>query len=54
VQASSTPIETPSPPHVDFEQTKNLAAALVKGDPERVDVIAKSLREKLLEHLPRR
>jgi pyruvate dehydrogenase (quinone) len=54
LEAVVDPEVPPLPPHVDFEQTKNLAAALVKGDPERVDVMAKSLREKLLEHLPRR
>jgi len=34
--------------------TKNMAAALVKGDPDRGDVFEKSLRAKLVELLPGR
>jgi pyruvate dehydrogenase (quinone) len=54
LEAVVDPEVPPLPPHVDFEQMKNLAAALVKGDPERSDVMERSLREKLLELLPRR
>jgi pyruvate dehydrogenase (quinone) len=54
LEAVVDPEVPPLPPHVDFEQMTNLAAALVKGDPERTDVMARSLREKLLELLPGR
>jgi pyruvate dehydrogenase (quinone) len=54
LEAVVDPEVPPLPPHVDFEQMKNLAAALVKGDPERSDVMERSLREKLLELLPGR
>jgi pyruvate dehydrogenase (quinone) len=54
LEAVVDPEVPPLPPHVDVEQMKNLAAALVKGDPERSDVMERTLREKLLELLPGR
>ena len=54
LEAVVDPEVPPLPPHVDVEQVKNLAAALVKGDPERSDVMERTLREKLLELLPGR
>jgi pyruvate dehydrogenase (quinone) len=44
----------PLPPHVTTMQAKKMAEAMVKGDPERVGVMEKSLREKLQEFLPGR
>lgn len=39
----------PLPPHIGLEHAKNMAAAMVKGDPEAAGVVEKSLREKLQE-----
>jgi pyruvate dehydrogenase (quinone) len=44
----------PLPPHVTTMQAKKMAHAMVKGDPERVGVMEKSLRQKLEEFLPGR
>jgi pyruvate dehydrogenase (quinone) len=44
----------PLPPHVTVMQAKKMARAMVKGDPERVGVMEKSLRGKLEEFLPGR
>ena len=37
----------PLPPHITVEQAKKMATAMVKGDPERVGVMQKSLLGKL-------
>jgi pyruvate dehydrogenase (quinone) len=39
----------PLPPHISVEQAKKMAKAMVKGDPERVGVMEKSLLGKLME-----
>jgi pyruvate dehydrogenase (quinone) len=39
----------PLPPHISVEQAKEMAAAMVKGDPERMGVMEKSLMGKLQE-----
>jgi pyruvate dehydrogenase (quinone) len=39
----------PLPPHVTFEQAANMTSALLKGDPEGVGVLKKSLTAKLAE-----
>jgi pyruvate dehydrogenase (quinone) len=39
----------PLPPHITFEQAEKMAKAMVKGDPERVGVMEKSLVGKLAE-----
>jgi pyruvate dehydrogenase (quinone) len=44
----------PLPPHITAEQTKKMARAMVKGDPEAVGVMTKSLMAKLEELLPGR
>jgi pyruvate dehydrogenase (quinone) len=44
----------PLPPHITTMQAKNMARAMVKGDPERRGVVEKSLRQKLEEFLPGR
>ena len=54
LEAVVDPDVPPLPPHVSFEQARNMAAALVKGDPDRGDVFEKSMRAKLLELLPGR
>lgn len=42
----------PIPPHADFEQMKQTAAALIKGDPSRWGVIKEGLKTKAQEFLP--
>jgi pyruvate dehydrogenase (quinone) len=44
----------PLPPHITAEQTKKMARAMVKGDPEAGGVMTKSLKAKLQEFLPGR
>jgi pyruvate dehydrogenase (quinone) len=44
----------PLPPHITRMQAEQMAKAMVKGDPERLGVIQKSLRGKLEEFLPGR
>ncbi|HEX6472016.1 MAG TPA: thiamine pyrophosphate-requiring protein [Streptosporangiaceae bacterium] len=39
----------PIPPHAEFEQLKDAAEAMVKGDPDRVGVVKKGLRTKAQE-----
>jgi pyruvate dehydrogenase (quinone) len=39
----------PLPPHITVEQAKKMAAAMVKGDPQRLGVVEKSLLGKLKE-----
>jgi pyruvate dehydrogenase (quinone) len=39
----------PLPPHITVEQAEKMGKAMVKGDPERVGVMEKSLRGKLAE-----
>jgi pyruvate dehydrogenase (quinone) len=39
----------PLPPHIRLDQAKNMARAMVKGDPERAGVMQKSLLGKLTE-----
>ncbi|MGH3093214.1 MAG: thiamine pyrophosphate-dependent enzyme, partial [Gaiellaceae bacterium] len=54
LEAVVDPEVAPLPPHISAEQAKKMAEAMVKGDPERVDVMEKSLRGKLQEFLPGR
>jgi pyruvate dehydrogenase (quinone) len=54
LEAVVDPDIPPLPPHVGTEEARNLAAALAKGDPDRGDVLRKSLREKMTELLPGR
>jgi pyruvate dehydrogenase (quinone) len=44
----------PLPPHITFEQARNLTLALAKGDPARRAVVERSLREKIADLLPAR
>ena len=48
-EAITDPEVPPLPPHIEFEQAKKLARALVKGEPERGRVIRESLKGKLEE-----
>jgi pyruvate dehydrogenase (quinone) len=42
----------PIPPHATFEQAKDAAKALIKGDPDRVGVIREGVKTKIQELLP--
>ena len=42
----------PIPPHATFEQAKDAARALLKGDPNRLGVIKEGVKTKVQEFLP--
>ena len=44
----------PIPPHATFEQAKNAAEAMLKGDPDRRGVVVEGLKTKVQEFLPHR
>jgi pyruvate dehydrogenase (quinone) len=44
----------PIPPHATFEQAKDTATALIKGDEDAVGVVKQGLKTKLQEFLPHR
>ncbi|GAA2087628.1 thiamine pyrophosphate-requiring protein [Actinomadura alba] len=44
----------PIPPHADFEQIKDAAEAIIKGDPDAFGIVAKGLRTKAQELFGRR
>ena len=52
-EAIVDPEVPPLPPHIEFEQAKNLARALAKGDPARGRIIRQSLKAKAQELLNR-
>jgi pyruvate dehydrogenase (quinone) len=54
LEAVVDPEVPPLPPHITVEQTKKMAKAMVKGDPERLGVVEKSLLGKLQEFIPTR
>jgi pyruvate dehydrogenase (quinone) len=39
----------PIPPHADFEQIKDAAEAIIKGDPDAFGVVTKGLKTKAQE-----
>ncbi len=42
----------PIPPHATFEQAKDTAKAMIKGDPDRIGVIKEGVKTKIQELLP--
>jgi pyruvate dehydrogenase (quinone) len=44
----------PIPPHATFEQAKNAAEAMLKGDPDRRGVLVEGLKTKVQEFFPHR
>jgi pyruvate dehydrogenase (quinone) len=42
----------PIPPHATFEQAKDAAKSLIKGDPDRLGVIREGVKTKIQEFLP--
>jgi len=53
LEAVTDPEVPPLPPHIAFEQAKNLASALAKGDPARGQIIRQALKGKLQELINR-
>src|SRR5919204_6063807 len=49
LEVKTDPEFPPLPPHIQGEQAKKMAEAMVKGDPERTGVMQKSLKGKLAE-----
>jgi pyruvate dehydrogenase (quinone) len=49
LEVKTDPEIPPLPPHITRMQAEKMAKAMVKGDPERVGVMEKSLRGKLVE-----
>jgi pyruvate dehydrogenase (quinone) len=52
-EAVVDPEVPPLPPHIEFEQAKNLAQALAKGDPARGRIVRQALKAKAHELLNR-
>jgi pyruvate dehydrogenase (quinone) len=54
LEVKTDPEVPPLPPHIQVEQAKKMAEAMVKGDPARMEAIEHSLRGKIREFLPGR
>lgn len=54
LEVKTDPEVPPLPPHLTFEQMRNLATVLLKGDPEESGVVKGTLRQMLSAILPRR
>ncbi len=52
-EAITNPEVPPLPPHIRFEQAKQMAQALAKGDPNAVRIVKQSLKGKLQEFTSR-
>jgi pyruvate dehydrogenase (quinone) len=53
IEAVTDPEVPPLPPHIRFEQAKEMAVAMAKGDPNRGHIIRESLKGKLTEFVNR-
>jgi pyruvate dehydrogenase (quinone) len=53
IEAITDPEVPPLPPHIRFEQAKEMAVAMAKGDPNRGRIIRQSLKGKLAEFVNR-
>jgi pyruvate dehydrogenase (quinone) len=54
LEAVTDPSVPPLPPHITFEQAKQFAASMVRGDPDAGDVIRRSFRDLVESYLPHR
>ncbi|NTJ61665.1 thiamine pyrophosphate-requiring protein [Agrobacterium rhizogenes] len=54
LEVKTDPEVPPLPPHITFEQMRNLSIALLKGDPEESGVVKGTLRQALSAFLPGR
>jgi pyruvate dehydrogenase (quinone) len=48
------PSVPPIPPHATFEQARDAAMALLKGDEDRTSVLVEGIKTKVQEFLPHR
>jgi pyruvate dehydrogenase (quinone) len=48
------PSVPPIPPHATFEQARDAAKALLKGDEDRASVLVEGIKTKVQEFLPHR
>ena len=53
LEAVTDPEVPPLPPHIRFDQAKEMAAAMLKGEPARGHIIREALRGKLAEFVNR-
>jgi pyruvate dehydrogenase (quinone) len=53
IEAVTDPEVPPLPPHIRFDQAKEMAMAMAKGDPNRGHIIRESLKGKLAEFVNR-
>jgi pyruvate dehydrogenase (quinone) len=54
LEVKTDPEVPPMPPHLTFEQVKNLTASVVKGDPDREGVVRGTVRQVLSSVLPKK
>lgn len=54
LEAITDPEVPPLPPHITFEQSRNLMLAIVRGDESWREMLEQSLKAKLKELAPRR
>jgi pyruvate dehydrogenase (quinone) len=54
LEAVTDPSVPPLPPHITLEQAKEFMESMVKGDPDRGDVIRRSFRDLAERYLPHR
>jgi pyruvate dehydrogenase (quinone) len=54
LEVVTDPNVAPLPPHIQFEQAKEMAAAMLKGDPDGFAALTTALRGKLREFVPGR
>ena len=53
VEAVTDPAVPPLPPHIEFQQARNMAKALAHGDPARGQIVRQALKGKLQELINR-
>ncbi len=54
LEAVTDPNVPPLPPHITFDQAKGMMSALLRGDPDRAEIVRQSFWGKLEEFKPRR
>jgi pyruvate dehydrogenase (quinone) len=54
IEALTDPEIASLPPHITFDEARSLTSALLKRDPDSLNIIRRSFREKIEEFLPHR
>ncbi|MGI8420651.1 MAG: thiamine pyrophosphate-requiring protein [Gaiellaceae bacterium] len=54
LEAITDPEVPPLPPHISFEQARNLTHAIIHGDPDSRGIISQSFKQKVQEYIPGR